>query len=62
MLNLVALQLDRDGKKGREDGERGGEGRLFEGCDYFKHFLKRGRLFEGGDQSRDSHALFEEIW
>ena len=27
-LNVVALQLDRDGKKGREDGERGGEGRL----------------------------------
>ena len=55
MLNLVALQIDRDGKKGREDGERGGEGRLFEGGDYFKHFRKRGRLFEGGDQSRDSH-------
>ena len=28
-----------------------GEGRLFEGGDYFKYFHQRGRLFKGGDYS-----------
>jgi len=32
LLDQIPLQLDREGIKGREDGERGGGGRrLFEG-------------------------------
>ena len=50
MLNLIALQLDREGIKGREDGERGrGEA-----------IIRRRRLFyvfpsEGGDNSMDGY-------
>ena len=48
MLNRGALQLDREGITGREDGERGrGEGRLFEGGDYFKYFHQRGAIIRG---------------
>ena len=45
-----------EGTKESEDGERGwGWGRLFEGSDYFKYFRLKGRLFEGGDLSRDGY-------
>ena len=33
LLDQAPLQLDREGKKEREDGERGGGGRSFEGGD-----------------------------
>ena len=46
MLDQAPLELDREGIKAREDGERGGGGRLLEGGDYFKHFGLRRRLFE----------------
>ena len=31
MLNLIALQLDREGIKGRQDGEKVGEGAIIRG-------------------------------
>ena len=43
-FNQSPLQLDREGIKERENGERGagggggGGGRLFEGGDFFKYF------------------------
>ena len=46
MLDQAPLQLNREKIKGREDGERGGGGRLLEGGDYFEHFALRRRLFE----------------
>ena len=55
MLDQASLQLDREGIKAREDGERGGGGRLLEGGDYFKHFGLRRRLFEG-------RLLFEDCF
>ena len=55
MLDQAPLRLDREGIKAREDGERGGGGRLLEGGDYFKHFGLGGRLFEG-------HLLFEDCF
>ena len=55
MLDQVPLQLDREGIKEREDGERVGGGRILEGGDYFKHFGLRRRLFEG-------RLLFEDCF
>ena len=55
MLDQAPLQLDREGIKAREDGERGGGGRLLEGGDYFKHFGLTRRLFEG-------RLLFEDCF
>ena len=55
LLDQAPLQLDREGIKEREDGERGGGGRLLEGGDYFKHFGLRWRLFEG-------RLLFEDCF
>ena len=64
MLDQSLLQLDREGVKEREDGERGGEGGKERGGgggggggggDYsresiFKNiFIKGGQLFEEGD-------------
>ena len=49
LLDHIALQLDKEGIKGREDGETSGGGRLFEEGDYFNIFIKGGRLFVGGD-------------
>ena len=37
LLDQIPLQLDRDGIKEKENGERVG-GRLFEGGDYSKYF------------------------
>ena len=54
-MNQAPLQLDREGIKQREDGERGGGGRLLEAGDYFKHFGLRRRLFEGS-------LLFEDCF
>ena len=46
MLDYIALQLDREGIKGREDGERGvSRG----GGHYFKFFPSK-----GGDYSREA--------
>ena len=49
MLNLVIIQLDRDGKKGREDGERGDYSReaiilsiSVRGGDYLREAINRG--------------------
>ena len=50
-----SLQLDREGIKAREDGERGRGGRFLEGGVYFKHFGLRRRLFEG-------RLLFEDCF
>ena len=44
-MDQIPLQLDREGIKEREDGERDGGGGLFEGGSYFKG----GWLFEGGN-------------
>ena len=59
LLDQIQLQLDREGIKEREDGERGGGGgRLFE---YSREAIilnisiKGVRLFEGGHPSRDSY-------
>ena len=45
-MDQIPLQLDREGIKEREDGERG-EGRLFEGGDCFKYFHQRGAIIQG---------------
>ena len=46
--NQFPLQLDTEGIKEREDGERGGGwGLLFEGGDYFKYFRLRGVIIRG---------------
>ena len=55
MLDQAPLQLDREGIKARENGERGGDGRLLEEGDYFKHFGLRRGLFEG-------RLLFEDCF
>ena len=55
LLDHIALQLDKEGIKGREDGETSGGGRLFEEGDYFNIFIKGGRLFVEGDQSMDGY-------
>ena len=49
MLDQIQLQLDREGIKEREDGERGGGGggRLFKGGDYFEYFHQRGAITRG---------------
>ena len=46
MLDEIPLHLDREGKKEKEDGERGwGGGRLFEGGEIILNiFIKGGRL------------------
>ena len=47
LLDQIQLQLDREGIKEREDGERGGGGRLFKGGDYFEYFHQRGAIIRG---------------
>ena len=49
LLNLIALQLDKEEIKGREDDEGGGGGAII-----LSIFVKGGRLFE-------RWQLFEEI-
>ena len=57
MLDQIPLKLDREGIKEREDDEKGSGG----GYDYTREAIifnistKRGRLFEGGDLSRDGY-------
>ena len=65
MLDQILLELDREGIKEREDGERG-RGRLFEGGDYFKYSHQMGEGGGGGNYSREvinieGRLLFEEI-
>ena len=44
-MDQIPLQLDKDGIKEREDGEKeGGGGALFEGSDYFKYFHQKGAI------------------
>ena len=40
-IRQTPLQLYKEGKKEREDGEKGGGGRLFERGDYLKYFRLR---------------------
>ena len=47
LLDHIALQLDREGIKGREDGERSADGRFFEGGDYLKYFHQRRAIIRG---------------
>ena len=49
MLDHTALELDREGIKGREDGERGrgGGGRLSEGRNYLKYFSSKEGDYSG---------------
>ena len=53
MLDLIAPQLDREGIKGREYGEKGGEGAIIlslsaEGGDYSREAINRGTaIFRG---------------
>ena len=42
LLDQIQLQLDREGIKEREDGERGGGG-----GDYFEYFHQRGAIIRG---------------
>ena len=61
MLDHIALQLNREGIKEREDSERrGGRGRLFEGGDYFEYFGQRGAIIRGR-RLIEGRLLFEEI-
>jgi len=57
LQDQTPLHLDREGRKGREDGERG-EGRLFEGGDYLKYLrLRRGNIIDGGRRlMRDGYS------
>ena len=59
LLDQTPLQLDRDGIKEREDGERGG-GWLFEGGDYFKYFRLKGAIIPGR-RLIEGRLLFKEI-
>ena len=48
LLDQIQLQIDREGIKEREDGERGGGGgRLFKGGDYFEYFHQREAIIRG---------------
>ena len=48
LLDHVALQLDREGLKGRQDSKTSaGWGALFEEGDYFKYFHQRVGIFRG---------------
>ena len=51
MLDQIPLQLDREGIKEREDGERGGAGTIIRGRRLFQIFLSKER---GGDYSREA--------
>ena len=59
MLDQTPLQLDGEGIKEGEDGERGGGGRLFEGGDYFKYFRLKGAIIPGR-QLIERQLLFKE--
>ena len=48
LLDQAPLQLEREGIKKREDGERGGGGRLFEGGDHSRTILFRIACVAGG--------------
>ena len=54
MLNLIALQLDKEGIKGREDDERGGGGAVIRGQRLCQVFLSK-----GGDYLRE--AIIREM-
>ena len=60
MLDHIALQLDREGIKGREDGERSGGRRLFDGGEYFEIFPSKGGYYSREPIIRKA-LLFEEI-
>ena len=53
-LDQIQLQLDREGIKEREDGERGGGGDYLREAIILNISIKGGRLFEG-------RLLLEEI-
>ena len=59
LLDQTPLQLDGEGIKEREDGERGGGGRLFKGGDYFKYFRLKGAIIPGR-QLIERQLLFKE--
>jgi len=61
LLNDIALQLDSEGIKGREDGERGSGVGLFERGNEFKYFRQRGAI-NRGRRFIKGPMLFEEIW
>ena len=54
MLDQIQLQLDREGIKGREDGERGGGGGDYSRRAFKNISTQEGRLIKG-------RLLFEEI-
>ena len=54
LLDQIQLQLDREGIKEREDGERGGGGDYSREAIILNISIKGGRLFEG-------RLLLEEI-
>ena len=60
MLDQIPLQLDREGIKETEDGERGEGGRLFEGGDYFKYYHQGGAIIRGR-RLMEGRLLFEEV-
>ena len=59
LLDQTPLQLDGEGIKEREVGERGGGGRLFEGGDYFKYIRLKGAIIPGRQLS-EGQLLFKE--
>ena len=58
LLDQIPLQLDQEGIKEREDGERGGGGGHYSREPIILNIsIKKGWLFEGGDKSRDGYYL-----
>ena len=61
-MDQIPLQLDREGIKEREDGERDGGGGIIRGRQLFQIFPSK-----GGDYSREAilikgRLLFKEMW
>ena len=57
MLDHIPLQLDREGIKERADGETGGwvAAIIRGGVIILNISVKGGRLFKGGDKTRDAY-------
>ena len=61
LLDQIPLQLDREGIKESEDGERGGEGGwLFEGGDYFKYCYQRGAIIYSREAITRGTAIIQQ--
>ena len=65
LLDNTILQLDKEEMKGREDGKRSAEGRLFKGGDCVKHFrhggINRGAAIIRENTVRSLHDLIGSV-